>query len=208
MANSVVQLWNIALARVGITIRVESETERTSQALACALVYPMIRDKVLSSAPWPFATQAQSLQLTGTAPDHWDYQYAYPNDCLEVRGVYPEIPSGLAADALREWMRVYRVPFEVMAGDNDDTVICTDQEDAVILYTKRVTNVGRFSAHFDNCIAWAMAAEIAIPLAKGIDYAKNAGQQYQLALNEAFAKAMNETQPGEHPESEFVRARY
>lgn len=201
--TSDVQICNITLSRVGISMQIQQLTERTKEAIACNLVYANVRDRVLSAAPWPFATRTVALQLTGTAPQQWTYQYEYPNDCLEVRGIYPP-RDGIDVKAFRQWMKTARVEYEVQAGDADQKVICTDIENAVAVYTRRVTDPQKFSALFGNAFAWALAAEVAIPLAKGIDYAKNANAAYLVAIGEAFAKAQNEQQPGDAPESEFL----
>ncbi|MDT8419347.1 MAG: hypothetical protein RQ754_02860 [Desulfuromonadales bacterium] len=205
--KSEVDLCNLALFRIGVTTTIASLTERSKEAIVCNGVYENVRDKVLEAAPWPFARKFADLQLTGDAPDRWAYRYQYPTDCLAVRSVLPPVPSGLSQIAYRQWLQQYQVPYELSEGDEGLT-ICTDCEESNIEYTVRVTNPMRFSAKFTSALAWALAAEIAIPLAKGIDYAKNAAAMYEKELFETLAKMFNEEQSDEDPESEFVRARY
>lgn len=205
--KSEVAICNLALFRIGVTTTIDSLTERSKEAIVLNGVYETTRDKVLEAAPWPFARKIADLQLTGTAPDRWAYRYQYPADCLAVRSILPPVPSGLTQIAYRQWMQQYQVPYELVEG-NEGLTICTDCAEANIEYTVRVTTPVRFSAKFTSTLAWAIAAEIAIPLAKGIDYATNAGNRYQAELFETLAKMLNEEQQDEGPESEFVRARY
>lgn len=206
--KSEVDLCNLALFRIGVTTTITSLTERSKEAIVCNGVYENVRDKVLEAAPWPFARKFADLQLTGSAPDRWAYRYQYPTDCLAVRSVLPPVPSGLSQNLYRQWMQQYQVPYELVEGADGNLTICTDREEANIEYTVRVTNPVRFSAKLTSTLAWAIAAEIAIPLAKGIDYAKNAAAMYEKELFETLAKMLNEERADEDPFSEFERVRW
>lgn len=206
--KSEVDLCNLALFRIGVTTTIASLTERSKEAIVCNGVYALVRDKTLEAAPWPFARQFADLQLTGTAPDRWAYRYQYPTDCLAVRSVLPPVPPGLTQIAYRQWLQQYQVPYELIEGADGNLTLCTDCAEANIDYTVRVTNPVRFSAKFTSALAWAIAAELAIPLAKGIDYAKNAAAMYEKELFETLAKMLNEEQADEPPISEFERARW
>lgn len=206
--KSEVEICNIALARIGITMSITSLDERSKEAMQCKLFFEMTRDKVLGDAPWPFARRTAALQLTGEAPQRWGYSYQYPGDCLRLNDVFPTIPSAMSPDVFRKWADSNRVPYELGAGDSDNQVVLTDQINAVAVYTKRITNPLRFDAMFGSALSWALAGELAIPLAKGVDYAKNAYAQYGLEINTALAKFLNEEgPPEENPESPFITAR-
>lgn len=208
MAKSIVEICNIALARIGITMAITSLDERSKEAIQCKLFYEMVRDKVLGDAPWPFAHRTVLLQLTGEAPQRWAYSYQYPADCLRLNDVYPTLPTGMPPDVFREWSKINRVPYELAAGDSDNQVIVTDQVDAVADYVIRVENTLRYDAAFSSALAWALAVELAVPLAKGIDYSRNALAQYTKEINEALAKNLNEEgAPEKDPESSYVQAR-
>lgn len=208
MAKSDVELCNMALARIGITMAITSLDERSKEAMQCKLFFDQTRDKVLGDAPWPFARRTVALQLTGEAPQRWGYAYQYPGDCLRLNDVFPTIPTGMSPDAFRQWANSNRVPYELAAGDSDNLTIVTDQVDAVADYTLRITNPLRFDAAFSSLFAWAMGGELAIPLAKGVDYARNAYAQYDKELGITLAKFLNEEGPREEmPVSPFITAR-
>jgi hypothetical protein len=208
MAKSVVEICNIALARIGVTMSIAALSEKSKEAIQCSLLYEQTRDRVLSAAPWPFARKFAALQLTGDAPDRWLYRYEYPNDCLDIRHVYPPLPSGMTASGFRLWQRQSRAAYELAEGEDDNQTLCTDVEQAVAEYTVRVVNPLRFTSQFSSALEWALAAELALPLAKGIDYAKNAAVKYEQEINETLAKSLNEEAPDVPADSEFVTVRY
>jgi hypothetical protein len=199
MAIDEIKICNKALSRIGITMKIASlDNPRSKEAIELAQVFEDVRDEVLTSTFWPFAKKIVDLQETGTPPSKWAKRYAYPNDCLAVRTIYPRGGSG-ALDT--------KTPYEVMLGDDDTLTICTDQAFAVMEYTKRVTNPGLFDALFSNALSWALAAEVALPLAKTIDHARNALAMYKETVREAMAKAKNEEVRQDPPDSEFVQVR-
>jgi len=207
MAKDDVSIGNLTLSRIGITLKIDSFDQRVKEATELKNVFEETRDRVLSAAPWPFARKLETLQLTGATPLKWAYRYQYPNNCIAVRAIHPPIGAGMSKESYRRSLSQNKIPFEVEIDNDDSQTICTDQENAIIEFTVRVTNPMRFNASFTSCFAWALAAEVALPLAKGIDYAKNAAAAYEKELLEASARAFNEELTPEPPDSEFVRAR-
>ena len=204
-----VNICNIALSRIGVSLKISSlQTERTKEAIELRNVYEMVRDKVLGAAPWPFARKVVPLALTGDAPLRWKYRYAYPNDCVAMRALFPSsLLTSLSPEALRQYLRAHKTPYELeLVGDGTQTIV-TDLEQSYAEYTVRVTNSAVFDAAFVSAFAWGLAAEVALPLAKTIDHSRNAGAQYSAEINTALAKALNEEGADPFPESEFVMAR-
>lgn len=212
MAKSDAEICNTALQRVGITLGIESLTQRVKEAIVCALVYEMVRGKVLTEAQWPFARRYQLLNLSGAPPLKWRYRYVYPNDCLQVRGIFPGDMAGNGGEVdpalLRSYIQQYPTPYEIVTDENGDMTICTDLPTAAIEFTANVTNPARYSARFASAFAWALAAEITLPLARDVNYMKNALYMYDRELGQAIAAAFNESTREKDPESIFVRERF
>jgi hypothetical protein len=208
MAASDAEICNIALQRVGVTLTIDTLGQRVKEAIVCNLIYATTREKVLTDGHWPFARKYQPLNLSGVAPLKWKYRYVYPNDCLAVRGIFPDLGAGVDPAIVREYARQHRTPFEIVLDDNDDMTICTDLADASIEFTRNVTNPARLDAQFVSAFAWAIAAEIALPLSRDVKYMQNALSMYDREIGQAMAKALNEEGRQEDPESEFVRERY
>jgi len=209
MARDEVSICNVALSRIGITMKIASlDNPRTKEAIELAAVYEDVRDRVLAAAHWPFARKPVRLQQTGTTPEKWAYRYEYPNDCLAVRFIFPPIGLGRSPETFRQALQEIKTPYELALDDDDSLTICTDLGPVAVLeYTKRVVNPARYDAMFSSALSWALASEVSLPLAKTVDHAQNAAKAYERIVAEATAKALNEEVRQDPPDSEFVRAR-
>lgn len=197
---SEVSICNMALARCGVTLFIESVGEASQQASVCNLFYVPVRDRVLQAWPWPFARRYARLQELGSPPSCWRYRYHYPSDCLKVRRLVPDGELGQGAGA--------PVPFEIGEAEASAArAILTDLEMAEAEYTARITDVALFPESFTSALAWALAAEIAIPLTTDMNRAQLAQRMYAQALLEAGADCLNEGVDGPPPESGFIGAR-
>lgn len=201
MAVSVVQICNMALARIGISDQIASLTESSNEATQCNLFYEPTRDRVLRDHQWPFARKYQALALIEEADeqawaDQWSYAYRYPSDCLMIHRI--TTAYGRRPDE--------SIPFEV-GQDDAGRVVYTDQEDAVIVYTRRVTDTSHFDPMFVSALAWLLAVDIALPLAASESLRERAGRAYMMELATARAHAANEQRRDPEPDSEFIRAR-
>lgn len=207
MAKDDVSICNMALSRIGVSMKIASLSDRTKEAIELNGVFDEVRDRVLTADNWPFARKLRSLQLTGDTPFLWKYRYEYPNDCLAVRLLYPPNPSGTSIESFRLALKENPIRYEIGLDEDDAQTICTDQDLAAIEYTARVINPRHYDARFTSAFAWALAAEIALPLAKTIDHSRNAASMYEKEIREASAKAANEERPEPPPDSEFVIVR-
>lgn len=209
MAQSDAEICNTALQRVGVTMTIDTLGQRVKEAMVCNQIYSLTRDRVLSAIAWPFCRKYQVLNLDSqAAPAKWGYRYIYPNDCLAVRAIFPDFGAGSDPYVVRNTPRQFVIPHEIVVNDAGDMTLCCDMPNAILEYTVRVTNPARFDAPFESAFAWAIAAEIALPLARDPKYSQNAGAMYRQELFEAAAKAKNEERREADPESEFVRERY
>lgn len=194
MITSNIQICNMALSRIGVSMPIASLSESSTAARVCALWYEPVRDRLLASAPWPFATKQADLQDIGGPPEEWLYRYRYPNDCLAILRISDLTVNG-------------RQPFIVVTDiDNDAMAILTDAENAIAEYITRVETVTMFPVDFADALTWAIAAEIAMPLAVKADLAQAAAKAAQAALDNALTRSFNESYT-ERAESQFIDAR-
>lgn len=180
---SVTDIYNQALANLGVTRYVSDTTDQTLEAEVCNQWYEQVRDELLRSADWPFARRRVTLALVADGPGHWEYQYRYPSDCLFLRA--------LVVDGVRNPRTDQRTEFEV-ASDATARVIWTDMESASAVYTKRITDTTVFDPLFVSALAWGLSARIAMPLSVDSRLSQMASQQYSLAVQRALAAAFNE----------------
>jgi len=177
-ATSEISICNEALSAMGSRSRLTSLNENSPQARECALRYTSVRDQLLRGAPWDFAKRTITAGLLKAAPGTeensaavgvwsndwppppWLYMYAYPSDCVRVREIksqpYTNIP------------RRRTIPFtKALDYDSDGkprTVILTNEQDALLVYTARVTLPSLYDPLFIEAFVAALASELAIPL--------------------------------------------
>lgn len=204
MALSEAGICNVALLRVGVTATIDAITDDTTEARACLALYQHNRDRLLSEAPWRFATRRSDLSvLQGVERSGWEYAYALPSDLLLAR----EIWCGIRAPQVQG-----RLPF-VVEGDatHGQILLCdveaTAEEPLELLYTARVAEPGRYPAHFSEALAWSMASDLAMALAVKEPLSARARQMYEASLSRAMAIELGHVEADLPPDSELISIR-
>lgn len=215
---SEVQIYNMALSRVGIGQRVESTSERTTPAKTCAFWFPLCRDEVLRDGNWPFAQRAVALAAAaGQTFPGWQYVYGYPSGALKIQHVTDEQGVRLARSSIFAPDYVYTQvhpalftgqPYEVALGSDGTTkVILTDQPDAYAIYTAQVTDPTVLPMDFVSALAWKLASEIALPLQAPPGAADRALNAYSAFVSRAKANGLNESQSDPERDPPSINAR-
>lgn len=208
---SEVRICNLALSRVGAR-RISSLSENTKESRECNKIYTDTRDVVLAAHDWGFARKHKTLAAiaTPTYPG-WDYAYAYPTDCLAARRIKDDTGSvsQIAYDLEEERYRsVGKVEFEVRATEAlDGKVILTDQADAVLIYTARVTDPNVFSIEFIDALAYRLASDLAVPLRADTRKSDTHFRKYTFLIGSAQASSANEGYQKPDNGNSFVNAR-
>lgn len=189
-----VDICNEALAYLGdeATVTSISPPEGSAQAGRCARFYPMALERLLEMHTWGFSTTRVSLPLASVNPtSSWKYAYNGPSDVVN----YLEIMDPTATDdysmgiyyandvptALNTGMQVaVPQPFVVETDANGNDLILTNQENAVLRYTHKVTDINKFSPLAQNALARLLASMLAGPLLKGDTGRAESKAQYQM----------------------------
>lgn len=188
MATSAVAICNLALSRIGVGTAITSLAASSQEAIACNAVYESMRDLVLRDFPWPFARTWVALGLVTDASeeddfpawgDDWRYAYRYPSDCIRALRMVDGTKNGT------------QVPY-ALGSDSSGRLIYTDEADAVLVYTTRFEDPAHFDPSFASALAWKIAAEIAVPLARAGSFIERAETGYRQSLAQAAADALNE----------------
>lgn len=157
-----VAIANEALTAIGENPITGFEDE-TNAALVCKTHYGPTRDALLEEAEWNFATKMfDPAQTTASPLYEWDYQFQIPADCLRVTDVWPS-NLGVRPFAVydeRSAMVRPRVPHRIMGR------LILANEDIYASGIFRIEEEGHFTPSFRKCLAYALAADIALPLTK------------------------------------------
>lgn len=194
------QIANMALSHLGVGHEISNlDSEKSEEANAIKSFYDTAREFVLSDFPWPFLTRTVSLALVEEDPTtEWDFSYRYPSDSLKIR----RILSGIRNDN-----RQTRVPYQIYQ-DAIGKLIYTDCREASIEYSVTLTEESKYPADFVLAFSFLLAVYVGPRLVKGDNRLRDAALKlYQVQLQLAEQRSVNEEQAEQVPESEFVRAR-
>lgn len=172
---SEVNICNLALSDMWQEAVITSITppDGTVEAQHASVFYPIVRDKLLEMHSWYFATSRKSLTqfLTNEAENAWGYSYVMPANCLKPRLILlPEATTDIAAQK-----------HEVEAREDGQVSIYTDVEDAVLVYTRNVTDTSKFTPMFVTALGFLLAQYMAGPITKN---PKTVSLMYQSFVSE------------------------
>lgn len=219
---SEVSICNRALSAISARTQIASLTESSEAARQCNLIYADTRDEVLQMAFWNFAAKTQLLSLLKSAPGTpsnagstttqwlsdfpappWLYEYAYPSDCIQMRTIIQQLPNTYIGVPFTSNPSAGVYPyvvgpgafFEVSTDTVDNTqqsVILTNQYQAIGRYTSRVTNPALFGAQFTEALVQALSAKLALALSGKTSLANLKFAQANAIISQARASDANE----------------
>lgn len=198
MARSVLTIWNQALSHVGARNAIQSQTEATREAQHLAAIWELTRDTALEDFDWNFLTARRTLsELSEDTPEDWDYVYQYPSDCHKFR--YIEDPSGRTEGD--------PIAYEIANGTGGSRVIYTDEEDAVGVYSKKITDPTLWSASFCTALSWELAISLSMAEIGNPPDALRVGAIAERKWDKAKVVSANEEQRDPLRDSEGIRER-
>lgn len=222
MAFTEVSICNRALQAIGTRTTIASLTETSIEARNCNLIYADTRDEVLQMAYWNFAQKTTYLALLKSAPGTptnststanqwstaypappWLYEYAYPTDCIQMSKVVQQIQNyyvGTPYTSGGTSTYPYAVgpgsPFKVTTDEDSQSqqqsVILTNQYQAIGVYTMRIINPGLFGAQFVEALVQALAAKLVLALSGQVALANTKFAQANAIIAQARASDGNE----------------
>lgn len=200
MATTEVTIANLALGNVGVNKFILAlDEQRSAEARTCNQFYEHGRLYVLRDGLWTFAKRYRVLTLVEEDPTpEWKFSYRYPADCLLARYIVNTVEG-----------RQERKPIEYeVAGDDQGSLIFTDQEDAQLCYTMDVTNPQRYDQMFVSTFSWYLAIKIGPSLSKLKDVLTMATKMYAVERSAALASAYNEQKYDDpRQEAEWIQGR-
>lgn len=161
---SPVSIINESLSEIGQQVQINSFDDNTPAARAASILYTPKLQMLSRVAPWDklraqiALTQLKATVINGVTtgnppPSPWNFEYAYPSDCLKARFIQPS-PDPVAAGvplttapnaALTVNGLPTNIPFVVGtdndAGGNPISVILTNLYQAQLIYNRDLTQV-------------------------------------------------------------------
>ena len=185
---------NAALRLIGAS-RITSFTDGSKNANAVQDVYSGLRDDLLRSHLWNFATKRQKLARSSTAPGFgFSYAYALPNDWLRTSGVFDnEAGCGTFLYA------------EEQVGDQR-CIVCS-AEDVYLAYVAKAADPNIMPADFVRALEFALARDLAVPVAQSASLGQAMDAQARQKLAWARSADAAGSFPTQRPRGAWATAR-
>lgn len=199
MASSDVVLCNLALSHIGADAVLSSinPPDGSVEAGYCSRFYPIARQELIEMFPWTFAKKRVALAEVDNPSSVWQYAYATPSDMIQPQRIlttstldaYGFFPFGglLRADEVALFTERGSADFEI---END--VLLTNEQDAVLLYTRDVTDTSKFTAGFTVALSFLIGSYLAGPIVKGSTGADAALRLRKMAVMKASEAMTND----------------
>jgi len=188
-----VDIANRALSVIGTRSTIASMNEATPEAQACTIHFEAATRALLRLAPWSFARYQASLALVAAAantpenpnntppfpPMPWQYEYAWPQDCVRLRQVkVPYNPPGSNPEnsGVVLWPGVvgapmmtpeglsnranYQIGLDYDTNGNQIKVVMSNIESALIVYTALVDNPNLWDDEFSEAMVFMLASHL------------------------------------------------
>lgn len=178
------EIWNLAVLSIGER-PISALNEASKAAQLCSRLHDRLLSNLLSGFDWKFAKTTAVLVLTNPAPTAYRYALAYnlPSDCLRARRV---ISEGMS------WDDDSRIEFDI-----EGRVLKCDIENAVLQYTKLITDATLYDTLFIDTFAKYLAVHIAMPLTGKPEVQGAAMRMLQIVSPHSEATTANEqAKPG------------
>jgi len=165
VANAV-EICNLALGHLGSEANVASISppDGSAEAGYCARYFPIARKLTIAMAQWSFATKRGELAEVTNPSKVWMFAYTLPSNCIKP---YRILKSGATTEQ------------DGAAFAIEDNTIFTNESNAVLVYTRDVTDTTRYTPEFISAMSWVLASYLAGPIIKG-----NEGANAALKLRE------------------------
>jgi len=179
---SEVDICKLALSHLGDAALVTSISppDGSAQSYHCAVFYPLARDALQEMHDWGFVMKRVALAQLANLTTEWAYCYAQPADMINTIAIMaPDAGDDVSVSSVQisSWQETplpsggiggyTPQPFQLESAADGTDVIYTNQANAVLRYTARVSDTTKFSPLFTKTLAASLASMLAGPIVKG-----------------------------------------
>lgn len=199
MTITVEDLVNQALRRTSYAGSIGTIYDGSPAAQIASEVYAQTRDALFGEKDWPFARQTVALGspiksappggygvtawTTAYPPPPWQYEYAYPDDCIEVRALRPT-PSLIPEYSPRPY--VFVAAYDAALAQK---VVLANLSGALAVITARVTDPNEWQdSNFIDALIDRLASEFTKAFDEQIDKTVFAAREARAAEIQADAR--------------------
>jgi len=179
---SVVQICNMALAHIGAGVVISSinPPDGSLEAGYCDTYYNPARLEMLEIGTWKFSLARVELAEVTNTSDTWAYAYALPSNCLRPLRI---LAAGSTLTVFTQDDVAYSPNDRDGAEfDIEGAVLYTNEPEAVLVYTRDVTDSTQFTPSFMTALSYLLGSYLAGPIIKGTEGMRVADAMRQRAM--------------------------
>lgn len=174
---------------------ITSITDGTKTANVASDIYDELRDYLLRSHPWNFATKRVQLARSATAPTfEFDYAYVLPADWLRTISVHDNDAG-------------HGTLFYRMEQVGDQLVLVASSDQVYLRYVARVEDPNLMALDFRRTLEVSLARDFAIPLASSNTLHESLSSQAQRLLAQARSSDAMGGSPEQRPRGSWASSR-
>lgn len=201
-----VDICNMALLNVGVSLKIVALSDNTKEARACNAQYALTRDELLGVPQWSWTfARMRSILVASADPKRsgWNYIYDAPAGMLVPRRIW---------NGLRRCRPEQETPYAVEPNvAATGLVILTDEPSTTttpeLHSTKAITVTTLFPAYFVETLAWRMASKLVMPEVIKPSMQKAALEQSNVWLAIAIQADANAERRDPPPKDTFTASR-
>ena len=238
MGTDVISIANRALFQIGARSNISNLNEGSTEANAINLLFLPKYQALARAARWNCLCKQAPLSLLkaaqGTLENQsgtelpiplipWLYEYAYPSDCLAVRGILPYYPVtastagstvplttgiGYCAPVLPQNGQIpFLVSYDTDSTGNPIETILTNASQATAVYTVNQPNPVIWDSLFQEAMVATLAAFLVPGLSLNMALMQSSIAIAQKAIDQARAQDGNENVISQNREASWISAR-
>lgn len=167
-------ICNKALAEIGRDLQIGDFYDGSPAASVALNLYSQARDDLLRLKDWPFAGRTALLTLLKQAQipplnpwdetqpvPPWQYEYAYPSDCIYLRYLRPQPNAFGGWDDFEPVPILFRIANDLVSSVQTK-VILTNMPVAMAIYTAQVTDPDLWEPGFVQSLVETLAQKFAV----------------------------------------------
>lgn len=192
---SEVSICNKALGWLGAK-RISSLSENSVPAMLCRDNYEPIRDAVLESRMWTFATARAISEVGDDDLDEFErmYLHSIPQGWLGVYRCYRRVDPKVTKQKSRNWRR-------------EGNKILTEDPKVYMWGVQRITDTGKFTSLFVEALTARLAAELCVSLTENRQREVDLWGLYDAKLREAAARDGQQGESDDMDVGSFIKSR-
>ncbi len=185
---------NVGLRRIGAD-PIVNRTDGSVSANAVDDIYDQLRDSLLRKHPWNFATKREKLNQSTTVPV-FEFDHAYPLPAAWLRTI--SVHNNDAGHGTF----LYRM--ELINGQR---AIVTSSDDVWLRYIAVITDPNLWAADFTDAFEFALARDLAVPLASSNTMRDEMNKEFKLAIAAARSTDAMGSFPERRPRGSWANSR-